>query len=252
MFSSCYLFSTLKAYRSFLQRNQVEVTLEALWSLIRRYATINNSKQFQKCHLFCTSSKSILFSLVPLDRLCLFCLVFFFQAHAKVLVESTNYVLLFFFLFVFVFYTQFKSSSLLVSSRISLSDRERSRKQPSTTITKQYSNNTSWDARSRCVLESVLDVFMLAWVMSSIAAAERNQSAAVNPWDVASPSPCCLLQFHMYISPWRETGFQVAGSHCGLNSHNLSTRCPLTKWREYWNWSMIMKAWLILVRQAIN
>lgn len=143
------------------------------------------------------------------------------------------------------FYTQFKSSSLLVSSRISLSDRERSRKQPSTTITKQYSNNTSWDARSRCVLESVLDVFMLAWVMSSIAAAERNQSAAVNPWDVASLSPCCLLQFRMYISPWRETGFQVAGSHCGLNSHNLSTRCPLTKLREYWNWSMIIKAWLI-------
>ena len=201
MFFFCYLFPTLKAYRSFLQRNQVEVTLEGLWYLVRRYATKNNSKQFLKCHLFCTLSKSILL-LVSTWQALLVYLDFFFQFHVKVSVESTK--------FCCFFHTQFKSSSLLVTSPTSLSDRERSIKQPNTTVTKLYSNNTSWVARSRRVLESVLDVFMLAWVMSSIAAAQRSQSVAVLFF---SPSRCCItVSLSVYISPWRETGFKVTAS----------------------------------------
>lgn len=196
MFFFCYLFPTLKVYRSFLQRNQVEVTLEGLWSLVRRYATINNSKQFKKCHLFCTLSKSILL-LVSSWQALLVCLDFLFQVHAKISVESTK--------FCCFIHTQFKSSSLLVTSRTSLSDRERSTKHPNTTITKLYSNNTSWVARSRCVLESVLDVFMLAWVMSSIAATERSQSVAVLFFSPSrcciTPSPRCLLKFPYIFHP---------------------------------------------------
>lgn len=115
----------------------------------------------------------------------------------KVSVESTK--------FCCFFHTHFKSSSLLVTSRTSLSDRERSIKQPNTTITKLYSNNTSWVARSRCVLESVLDVFMLAWVMSSIAATERSQSVAVLFFSPSrcciTPSPCCLFKFPYIFHP---------------------------------------------------
>ena len=77
------------------------------------------------------------------------------------------------------FYTQCNSSWLLLTSRSSLSNRDKSIKHPSTTMTKLYSNNTSWVARSRWVLESVLEVFILAWVMSSIAADQHNQSTAV-------------------------------------------------------------------------
>ena len=134
-----------------------------------------------------------------------------------------------------LFYTQCNSSWLLLTSRSSLSNRDKSIKHPSTTITKLYSNNTSWVARSRWVLESVLEVFILAWVMSSIAADQHNQSTAVLflILQTLHHRPRCLLRF-FFISPWGETGFQVTVSpeSVALNSHNLFTWCPLIKFRN--------------------
>jgi len=102
------------------------------------------------------------------------------------------------------FYTQCNSSWLLLTSRSSLSNRNKSVKHPSTTMTKLYSNNTSWVARSRCVLESVLEVFILACVMSSIAATQTTVLFLIlQTLHHRLPVVCCVF----FISPWGETGF---------------------------------------------
>ncbi len=95
----------------------------------------------------------------------------FLQVHAIMIFNILRQQTLLF------FYAQYMSSSLALNSRNILSDMDNSIKQPSTTITKLYSNNTSWAAISLCTLESVLDVFMLTRVTYSIAAAERTWSA---------------------------------------------------------------------------
>lgn len=155
----------------YVSSRETDVTLEASWSFVKRYATVNNSK-YVTCFAHCQKVLSCpCFHLTGFA--CLFGFLFQSPCHTGLQSFSwVNKVLLF-------FYTQYDSSSLLLTSRVSLSDREKSTKQPRTTMTKLYSNNASWAARSRCVLESVLDVFMLAWVMSSIAAAERNQLAVL-------------------------------------------------------------------------
>ena len=120
------------------------------------------------------------------------CLLFFFQVHAILGLQVLDNKAVF-------FYTQCNSSSLLFTSRKSLSERDKSIKQLSTTMTKLYSNNTSLVVNSPVPLVSVLEVFMLEWVMSSIAGAQSNQSTVVlffDPADVRSPSPRCLLRFH--------------------------------------------------------
>ena len=120
------------------------------------------------------------------------CLFFFFQVYAILFLQVLDNKVVF-------FYTPCNSSSLLFTSRKSLSERVNSIKQLSTTMTKLYSNNTSLVVNSPVPLVSVLEVFMLEWVMSSIAAAQRNQSTVVlffDPADFRSPSPRCLLRFH--------------------------------------------------------
>lgn len=131
------------------------------------------------------------------------CLFFFFQVYAILFLQVLDNKVVF-------FYTPCNSSSLLFTSRKSLSERVKSIKQLSTTMTKLYSNNTSLVVNSPVPLVSVLEVFMLEWVMSSIAAAQRNQSTVVLFFDPVDVSPslivvCC----DFIIVPGRETGFQV-------------------------------------------
>lgn len=147
----------------------------------------HNSKNvtcFAHCHT------STFFSLFLLHRLCLSPFLFPSPCHTGL--ASLRQQSCF-------FYTQCNSSSLLFTSRKSLSERDKSIKQLSTTMTKLYSNNTSLVVNSPVPLVSVLEVFMLEWVMSSIAGAQRNQSTVVlffDPADVRLPSPRCLLRFH--------------------------------------------------------